>query len=77
MFLLSSFVLIHKRLVPILTLYFISSRDYILIPLLLSQHIDFALTSPYGGGRPGRAKRKRAKAAAAGGGDDAADEDEE
>ncbi|KAF8310369.1 40S ribosomal protein S9, partial [Clavulina sp. PMI_390] len=42
------------------------------------KHIDFALTSPYGGGRAGRVKRKRAKAAAAkeaGGGDE--DEDEE
>ena len=28
------------------------------------KHIDFALTSPYGGGRSGRVKRKRAKAAA-------------
>ncbi|KAJ3041087.1 40S ribosomal protein S9 [Rhizophlyctis rosea] len=27
------------------------------------KHIDFALTSPYGGGRAGRVKRKRAKAA--------------
>ncbi|KAI8809028.1 ribosomal protein S9-like protein [Cladochytrium replicatum] len=27
------------------------------------KHIDFALTSPYGGGRPGRVKRKRARAA--------------
>jgi len=37
------------------------------------KHIDFALTSPYGGGRPGRVKRKRAAAAAKkdeGGGDD-------
>ncbi|GAA5963550.1 hypothetical protein JCM10213_007616, partial [Rhodosporidiobolus nylandii] len=39
------------------------------------QHIDFALTSPYGGGRPGRVKRKRAAAAAAGSGD--AEEEEE
>ncbi|WVQ89517.1 40S ribosomal protein S9 [Cryptococcus gattii] len=39
------------------------------------KHIDYALTSPYGGGRPGRVKRKRAKAAA--GGDDAEEEDEE
>jgi len=43
-----------------------------------AKHIDFALTSPYGGGPPGRVKRKKAKAAAAkesgGGGDD---EDEE
>ncbi|RDX50591.1 40S ribosomal protein S9 [Polyporus arcularius HHB13444] len=28
------------------------------------KHIDFALTSPYGGGRPGRVKRKRMAAAA-------------
>ena len=25
------------------------------------KHIDFALTSPFGGGRPGRNKRKHAK----------------
>ncbi|KAI9205102.1 uncharacterized protein BJ171DRAFT_503001 [Polychytrium aggregatum] len=30
------------------------------------KHIDFALTSPYGGGRAGRVKRKRSKAAAGG-----------
>jgi small subunit ribosomal protein S9e len=29
------------------------------------KHIDFALTSPYGGGRAGRCKRKRQRAAAA------------
>lgn len=28
------------------------------------KHIDFSLSSPYGGGRPGRVKRKRAAAAA-------------
>lgn len=28
------------------------------------RHIDFALTSPFGGGRPGRVKRKKLKAAA-------------
>ena len=28
------------------------------------KHIDFSLTSPLGGGRPGRVKRKRAAAAA-------------
>ena len=33
----------------------------------LSQHIDFALTSPFGGGRAGRVKRKRAAAANKGG----------
>jgi small subunit ribosomal protein S9e len=42
------------------------------------RHVDYALTSPYGGGRPGRTKRKRAKAAAgAEGGDDAEEEDDE
>jgi small subunit ribosomal protein S9e len=39
------------------------------------KHIDFALTSPYGGSRAGRVKRKRAKKADAG--DDAGEEDEE
>ncbi|KAF7307622.1 hypothetical protein MIND_00557400 [Mycena indigotica] len=34
------------------------------------KHIDFALTSPYGGGPPGRVKRKQAAAAAKEGGDD-------
>merc|ERR1711920_1185277 len=36
------------------------------------KHIDFALTSPFGGGRPGRVKRKNA----AGGGGDAGDDQE-
>jgi len=40
------------------------------------KHIDFALTSPYGGGRPGRVKRKRAKAAASGDGAADAEDDE-
>jgi small subunit ribosomal protein S9e len=39
------------------------------------KHIDFSLTSPFGGGRPGRVRRK--KAAAAGGGDAEEEEDEE
>jgi small subunit ribosomal protein S9e len=39
------------------------------------KHIDFALTSPYGGGRAGRVKRKRAAAAAKK--DEAGDDDEE
>eukprot|EP00244_Chara_vulgaris_P008458 TRINITY_DN332_c0_g1_i1.p1 TRINITY_DN332_c0_g1~~TRINITY_DN332_c0_g1_i1.p1 ORF type:complete len:198 (-),score=40.93 TRINITY_DN332_c0_g1_i1:847-1440(-) len=42
------------------------------------KHIDFALTSPFGGGRPGRVARKNAKAATkkASGGDGDEDEDE-
>merc|ERR1712203_97890 len=38
------------------------------------KHIDFALTSPFGGGRPGRVRRKNV---AKGGGDAGGDEDEE
>jgi len=35
------------------------------------KHIDFSLKSPFGGGRPGRVKRKNAKK-----GDDAEEDDE-
>ncbi|OMO77533.1 hypothetical protein COLO4_25101 [Corchorus olitorius] len=43
------------------------------------KHIDFSLTSPFGGGRPGRVKRKNQKAAAkkASGGDGDEEEDDE
>jgi small subunit ribosomal protein S9e len=40
------------------------------------KHIDFALNSPLGGGRPGRVKRKR-QAAAGGGGGGGDDEEED
>lgn len=40
------------------------------------KHIDFALNSPYGGGREGRVKRKRAKAAEGGDGEEAEEEEE-
>jgi len=39
------------------------------------KHIDFAVTSPYGGGRPGRNKRKAIAAKGGGGGGDAEEED--
>ena len=39
------------------------------------KHIDFALTSPFGGGRPVRVRRKKAKAAEKK--DDEGGEDEE
>ncbi|RLN41089.1 40S ribosomal protein S9-2-like [Panicum miliaceum] len=39
------------------------------------KHIDFSLTSPLGGGEPGRVKRKNQKKASGGGGD--GDEDKE
>jgi small subunit ribosomal protein S9e len=42
------------------------------------KHIDFALTSPFGGGRPGRVRRKKTKAAEKKEeGDDADEEDDE
>merc|ERR1712150_438634 len=37
------------------------------------KHIDFSLRSPYGGGRPGRVKRKNAKKGSGGGDDDGED----
>jgi small subunit ribosomal protein S9e len=40
------------------------------------KHIDFALTSPYGTGRPGRVKRKKAKAAENKGEEDGEEEEE-
>lgn len=39
------------------------------------KHIDFALRSPFGGGRAGRVKRKNMKKGTGGGGD--AEEDDE
>ena len=41
------------------------------------KHIDFSITSPYGGGRPGRNKRKALAAKGGGGGGDDDDEDME
>merc|ERR1712051_595998 len=38
------------------------------------KHIDSSLKSPFGGGRPGRVKRKNAKKGDAGSGDDSGDE---
>jgi small subunit ribosomal protein S9e len=40
------------------------------------KHIDFALTSPFGGGRPGRVRRKKARAAE-GGEEEGGEEEEE
>eukprot|EP00747_Dinoflagellata_sp_TGD_P150282 gnl/TRDRNA2_/TRDRNA2_177094_c0_seq15.p1 gnl/TRDRNA2_/TRDRNA2_177094_c0~~gnl/TRDRNA2_/TRDRNA2_177094_c0_seq15.p1 ORF type:complete len:193 (+),score=60.26 gnl/TRDRNA2_/TRDRNA2_177094_c0_seq15:86-664(+) len=38
------------------------------------KHVDFALTSPFGGGRPGRVRRKRMNSK--GGGDDGGDDED-
>jgi len=46
-----------------------------LVRLDSEKHIDFAVTSPFGGGPAGRVRRKRA--AAKGGGDAGGDEDED
>merc|ERR1719454_8326 len=46
-----------------------------LVRLDSEKHIDFAMTSPFGGGRHGRVRRKRA-AAKGGGGDDGDDADD-
>lgn len=40
------------------------------------KHIDFALTSPFGGGRPGRVKRKNMRKAEGRGGDEEEEEEE-
>ncbi|WFD26572.1 hypothetical protein MNAN1_001555 [Malassezia nana] len=53
----------------------VTSPSFI-VRLESQKHIDFALNSPYAGGRPGRVKRKRA-AAQSGGGDEGAEEEEE
>ncbi|CAK7263706.1 ribosomal 40S subunit protein S9B [Sporothrix epigloea] len=39
------------------------------------KHIDFSLKSPFGGGRPGRVRRKKAKAAEGGDGDEEEDDE--
>lgn len=39
------------------------------------KHIDFALTSPFGGGREGRVKRKNAKKGQGGAEDDEEEDD--
>merc|ERR1712050_123802 len=44
-----------------------------LVRLDSEKHIDFALTSPFGGGRPGRVRRKRMKS----GGGNKGEEDED
>lgn len=41
------------------------------------KHIDFSLNSPYGGGRPGRVKRKNAKKHKSGGSGGEEEEDED
>ncbi len=49
-------------------MYYSVGRQIVNVPSFIvrldsQKHIDFALTSPFGGGRPGRVRRKKAKAA--------------
>jgi len=48
-----------------------------LVRLDSQKHIDFSLKSPFGGGRPGRVKRRNLKKAASGGGDAGAEAEED
>jgi len=71
---------IHHARVLILQRHIRVGKQIVTVPSFIvrtesQKHIDFALTSPFGGGRPGRAKRKRSKAAAEGGGDEEAAEE--
>ncbi|CAH1758756.1 8817_t:CDS:2 [Entrophospora sp. SA101] len=47
-----------------------------IVRLESQKHIDFALTSPYGGGRPGRVKRKRLRSASKTNDEEGEDDDE-
>ena len=59
----------HVHEIPMLTKYDSSvGKQIVNVPSFIvrldsQKHIDFALTSPFGGGRPGRVRRKKAKAA--------------
>ncbi|XP_044155535.1 40S ribosomal protein S9-like [Bufo gargarizans] len=55
---------VHKQVVNI---------PSFIVRLDSQKHIDFSLRSPYGGGRPGRAKRKNAKKGQGGGDDEEED----
>ena len=46
-----------------------------IVRLDAQKHIDFTLMSPFGGGRPGRLKRKNLRKAEGGGGDEEEEED--
>lgn len=72
---------VHAPMEPTLTSLSSVGKQIVNVPSFVvrldsQKHIDFSLTSPLGGGRPGRVKRKKMKAAEKGDGDDE-DEDEE
>lgn len=73
---------IHGIEMLILTRYKSVGKQIVNVPSYMvrldsQKHIDFALTSPYGGGRPGRVQRKKARAAESGGGEGGGEEEEE
>lgn len=60
---------VHHARVLILQRHIRVGKQLVTVPSFIvrldsQKHIDFALTSPYGGGRAGRVKRKRARLAA-------------
>uniref|UniRef100_A0A0E0JAH6 30S ribosomal protein S4, chloroplastic n=1 Tax=Oryza nivara TaxID=4536 RepID=A0A0E0JAH6_ORYNI len=67
-------VLIRQRHIRLITM--LITLWFGLVRLESEKHIDFSLTSPFGGGPPSRVKRKNMKKAS-GGGDGGGDEDEE
>merc|ERR1712024_334316 len=67
-------ILIHQRHIRVRK-QLVNVPSFI-VRLVSQKHIDFSTNSPYGGGRPGRVKRKNLKKGGGGGGDDD-DEDED
>ena len=66
-------VLIKQRHIRVKTQ--VVNAPSFIVRLDSQKHIDFSLKSPFGGGRPGRVKRKNAKKGEAGGSDAGSDED--
>jgi len=66
--------LLSSRHSPVTGTWVVNIPSFI-VRLDSQKHIDFSLRSPYGGGRPGRVKRKNAKKGQGGAG--AGDDEEE
>jgi len=72
---------IHHARVLILQRHIRVGKQLVTVPSFMvrvdsQKHIDFAPTSPFGGGRPGRVKRRRLRRESSGDAGDAADDDE-
>ena len=67
-------------MLPLYVTFFSVRKQLVNVPSYMvrldsQKHIDFSLNSPYGGGRPGRVKRKNMKKGRAGSGGEEEDED--